>query len=720
MNFLFALTVFLAAGLLFVVQPMFARMMLPLLGGAPSVWNTAMMFYQGALVAGYGLAHVVTARLEVRLQTVVLLLVLWAAVLVLPLGVRAGCMPPSEGNPIPWMLLMMAATVGWPFLALSTLSPTLQRWFAACGERNPYWLYAASNAGSLSGLVVYPLVIEPWFGLRLQSWMWSAGYVVVVVMVTGCAVVFWRRNDATGYAPHSDAPVGESVIGAWQRLQWVLLAAAPSSLMLSVTSHLSMEVAAMPLLWVVPLGIYLVTFVLAFARRQWPGLSWMSAALPWVVLPLTVMYGMRLSRPLWLVCCWNLLALFVGAMVCHGRLAAERPRVERLTEFYLWVSLGGACGGVFNGLVAPLVFDGVVEYPVSISLVCVLSAPWSPLRWSDFFWPAAIGGCGWLLGEWVRLWPPETARAAVFLKLTAPAVAALLLRRRPAAFGFAVAALFAVATWLPGERERVLRVERSFFGVHRVRRDVQGEFHYLEHGTTLHGVQNMIQANRDEPLGYYSRGGPVGQLFAARRQMRLPMRRVGLVGLGIGSMAAYAEPGERWTFFEIDPVVARIARDSELFTHLANCRGEVDVVLGDARLSLQRCDERFDVLVLDAYSSDSIPLHLMTREALRLYLQRLAPDGWLIFHFSNRHFRLQPVLAALAEDAGLACRVQEQARVSAQEKSRGIRASSWAVMCRAESDLGVLLGDARWQVADRGLKLRVWTDDYASVLPLLR
>jgi len=400
--------------------------------------------------------------------------------------------------------------------------------------------------------------------------------------------------------------------------------------------------------------------------------------------------------------------------------AAERPPAERLTEFYWWVSVGGVLGGVFNAVLAPVLFRWVIEYPVSVALVCLLAVRLDRPRWSDIAWPVGLGVGGWALGEWVRQWPPEVAGYAVLFKLAAPAAAALLLRGRSLRFGLAVAALFAAATWLPGERARVLAVERSFFGVHRVRKDVADRFHRLEHGTTLHGIQNVEADQRREPLGYYARIGPVGQLFAARRRANEPMRKVGAVGLGAGAVAAYAAPGEAWTFFEIDPMVERIAREPRLFTYLADCSGEVKVTLGDARLSLQRTPERFDVLVLDAYSSDAIPLHLLTREAVRLYLDRLERDGWLIFHFSNRHLKLEPVIAALAHDAGLACRVQEQDTVSAENRARGVFVSSWAVMCREEAYLGPLLTDLRWRQPEQNRNMRVWTDDYASILSVWR
>jgi spermidine synthase len=710
MQLLFAITVFFAAALLFVVEPMFARMALPLLGGAPAVWNTAMVFYQATLLAGYGLAHIVTTRLSPRRQAITQTLLIAAPLAFLPLGIGAGWTPPAGHNPIPWMLVMMTATVGLPFLALSTLSPLLQRWFAACGARNPYWLYAASNAGSLIGLLAYPVLIEPLSGLRSQSWWWSAGYVALVALVAVCALTLWRRGDAI----HTEA--AGTAATTPQRIRWMLLALAPSSLMLSVTSHLSTEVAAMPLLWVVPLAIYLITFILVFAQRQWIKPHWMTAALPWVVLPLTVIYGMRASDKVALAGGWNLLMLFVGAMVCHGQLAAERPSAERLTEFYWWMSVGGMLGGVFNALLAPVLFRWVVEYPLSVALVCLLASRIERPRVTDFVWPVLIGVGGWALGEWVRQWPAELAGYAVLFKLATPAAAALLLRKRSLTFGLAVAALFAAATWLPGEHARVLTVERSFFGVHRVRTSVGDKFHRLEHGTTMHGIQSFEPERRGEPLGYYSRVGPVGQLFAARRRMNKPLRNVGAVGLGTGAVAAYAESGETWTFFEIDPVVERIAREPRLFTYLADSRGAVKVTLGDARLSLERTTEKFDALVLDAYSSDAIPTHLLTREAMQLYLQRLERDGWLIFHFSNRHLKLEPVLAALARDAGLACRVQERETISIENRARGVFASSWAVMCREEAYLGLLLNDLRWRKPEPGRNLRLWTDDYASIL----
>ena len=711
---LFAITVFLAAALLFIVEPMFARMLLPALGGAPGVWNTAMVFYQVVLLAGYGGAHLIATRLAPRRQTVVQIILVALPVTLLPLGFADGWTPPAERNPIPWLLAMMTVTVGLPFFVLSTLSPLLQRWFAACGARDPYWLYAASNAGSLIGLLAYPVLMEPWLGLQLQSWWWSAGYIALAAFVAICAAVMWKQGTAeTVVAPTEP-------IGWGRRLRWVMLAFAPSSLMLSVTTHLSMEVASAPMLWVVPLAIYLVTFILVFSQRQWLKLSWIMAALPWVILPLTVVYGMRLGRYVVLVGSWNLLALFVGAMVCHGRLAADRPSTGRLTEFYWWVSVGGALGGVFNALVAPVAFSWVVEYPVSVALVCLLAGCWEKMRWTDLAWPVGLGAGGWVLGEFVRHIPTETAGYAVLFKLAVPAAVALMLRARPLRFGLAVASLFAAATWLPGERERMLTVERSFFGVQRVRVDSAGEFHRLEHGTTVHGIQSLKPENHNEPLGYYSRIGPVGQAFAAWRRGTRPLRKVGAVGLGAGAVAAYAETGEAWTFFEIDPVVERIARNPRLFTYLTDCRGEVKVTLGDARLSLQRSPEKFDVLLLDAYSSDAIPLHLLTHEAVRLYLDRLECDGWLIFHFSNRHLNLEPALAALAKDAGLVCRVQKQDTVSAEHKARGVFASSWAVMCREEAYLGKLRLDLRWQPPTEKTSTRVWTDDYASILSVWR
>lgn len=720
-SILFAVTTFWAAALLFIVEPHFARMLLPRLGGAPAVWNTAMVFYQAGMLAGYGAAHVMTRRLTARRQVVAQVGLMLAALALLPLAVPAGWTPPVERNPVPWLLAVMAATVGLPFFVLATLSPLLQRWFAVCGEENPYWLYAASNAGSLVGLLAYPVVIEPWLGLRAQAVAWMGGFVVLVVLVAMCG---WaaRRGGGGDVGTGVATTTGETI--SWgRRLRWVVLAFAPSSLMLSVTTYLSTEVAAVPLLWVVPLAVYLVTFILVFARREWVKMRWMAAVLPWVVLPLTVAYGMRWNQYVVLVGAWNLAALFVGAMVCHGQLAAEKPGAERLTEFYWWVSVGGVLGGVFNGLLAPVMFAWVAEYPISIVVVCLL-APVAMgenrLRWGDVAWPVGIGVGGWALGEWLRNVPTETAGYSVLLKLAAPAAVAILLRQRPVRFGLAMAALFAAGTWLPGERERMLEETRSFFGVHRVWVDAGTGFHQLSHGTTVHGIQNPSAQWRREPLGYYSPVGPLGQAMGAWRQMGWPLPKVGAVGLGTGAVAAYARPGEEWTFFEIDPTVERIAREAECFTYLADCRGRARVVVGDARLSLEKSEETFDVMILDAYSSDAIPLHLLTREALQLYLKRLKCNGWLLFHYSNRHLDLAPVLAGLARDAGLACRVQEQSWASSENRARGVFTSSWAVMSREETYLGRLLWDQRWERPREPDRMRVWTDDYASLMSVWR
>jgi hypothetical protein len=728
MQLLFAITVFVAAMLLFIVEPMFARMVLPLLGGAPGVWNTAMVFYQGALLAGYGAAHLAATRLSLRRQALAQIVLVAAPLCVLPLGVASGWTPPVDRNPIPWLLLVMTATVGLPFFALATISPLLQRWFASCSTRNPYWLYAASNAGSLIGLVAYPVLIEPWLGLRAQSLWWKAAYGALVLLVTACALAVWRRG-GTGRNEGAEAEDSFGVVAgdaveniSWKRrLRWVVLAFAPASLMLSVTTHLSMEVASMPLLWVVPLAIYLVTFVLVFAQRQRVPHAWMVGALPWVMAPLTVIYGMRFVSHFSLVSGWNLLALFVGAMVCHGELAADRPSVKRLTEFYWWMSVGGMLGGVFNALLAPVLFRWVMEYPVSLALVCMLAPGERRARWSDVVWAMAIGGSGWMLGELVRLVPTETAAYAILFKLAVPVVVVMLFRREPVRFGLAVVALFMAATWLPSEYDRTLLTRRSFFGVYHVRVDVGAQFHRFEHGTTVHGIQSLDAVGRRVPLGYYSPAGPVGQAFGALRRDGRRLANVGAVGLGAGAVAAYAAPGETWKFFEIDPLVEKIACDPRFFTYCGECRGDVKVVLGDARLSLQRSTEQFDVLLLDAYSSDAIPLHLLTREAVQLYLARLKRDGWLVFHFSNRHLDLKPVITALANDAGLACRIQEEDSVSAERKARGVFVSSWAVMCRDEAYLGRLRLDMRWQRPDQATQttnrnMRVWTDDYASIL----
>ncbi|MBI3457669.1 MAG: fused MFS/spermidine synthase [Candidatus Rokubacteria bacterium] len=732
MLIIYAVTIFLSATLLFLVQPMFARMALPLLGGAPAVWNTAVVFYQAALLAGYGYAHATTARLPLRRQVVIHLVVLLLPLLLLPIGVPRGWTPPSHGNPIPWLLLLMVVTVGLPFFAVSTSTPLFQKWFSLTGHgasADPYFLYAASNLGSMLALLSYPALVEPYLGLAAQSRLWTAGYALLVVLALGCAASLWRspasvtRSVGVISDPPIEVPEAPGLT-AGRRLRWVLLSFVPSSLMLSVTTYLSTDIAAIPLLWVIPLAIYLLTFILVFAQKPLLPHRLMVEALPIVMLPLVLVLLSRATGPLALVLLPHPLALFVVGMVCHGELARDRPSTRHLTEFYLWLSLGGVLGGVFTALIAALIFTTVLEYQITLVLACLLArrptaVPVRPLqRLLDVALPLALGVLAAALVILVQRGDsPATHMGLVFGFLV---LLCYGFSRRPIRFGLGIGAILLAGTLYSGEEGRLLYAERSFFGINRVTLDRSAEYHLLMHGTTLHGIQSLDPARRLEPLAYFHATGPLGQVFAALDGAQAP-KSVGVVGLGTGSVACHGRPGQRWTYYEIDPAVERIARDPRYFTFLRDCPPDIRVVLGDARLSLAAAGRgAYDLLVLDAYSSDAPPLHLMTREALRLYLDRLAPRGILVFNISNRHMEFEPVLANLARDAGLAALVQDDAVVSEDEYVRGKRPSEWVVMARELADLGTLATDPRWRPA-RGLPaVAVWTDSYTALLKVLR
>jgi SAM-dependent methyltransferase len=728
MLILYGTTIFFGAMLLFMVQPMVGRMVLPLLGGSPGVWNTAMVFYQTTLLAGYAYAHFTTRWLGVRRQAALHAVLLLLPLIALPIAIPRGWTPPTDHNPIPWLLALLTVTIGLPFFVVSATSPLLQRWFSASTHRDaadPYFLYAASNCGSLLALVSYPVLIEPHWRLSQQSQWWMIGYGVLAALTALCGLWIWRtvRISSPAESPAAETLVAASVerLTARRRWRWVLLAFVPCSLMLSVTTYITSEVAPIPLLWVIPLGVYLLAFILVFARRRILPHQWMVRAMPVAAAAVVITLVARLLQPIAVLLALHVACLFIVSMVCLGELANDRPSANHLTEFYLWLSAGGVLGGIFNAMVAPLIFSTIMEYPLTLVLACLLMPVGAAKttrrqRVLDFALPVVIGLVAANILRLLRgmtIWPMPVMTALMY---GVPTVLCLIFFRRPVRFALSVAGVLVACSLVPGYQDPTLFVERNFFGIHRVSLDPTGEYHWLSHGNTLHGIQHIDPEQRDEPLSYFTRSGPFGQAFASLDDSL--KQRVGVIGLGAGSLSSYGARGQRWTFYEIDPAVEEIARDRRYFTFLKDCPADVDVILGDARLSLQRArDGQFGVLVLDAYTSDTIPLHLITREALALYQRKLAPDGVLIFHISNRHLRLERVLAALAQDSGLTCVVQSESVKNPMGEllATGKISSKWVVMARQPSTLTKLRYDPRWQLPPPRLQARLWTDDYASV-----
>jgi len=743
---LFSTTLFLSAALLFAVQPMFGRMVLPLLGGSPSVWNTVMVFYQVTLMVGYAYAHALSRR-GVR-WWILHFVLLVVALSVLPLRVRADQIPPAGGNPVPWLLWTMMSTVALPFLLLSTTGPLLQRWFARTGHlhaRDPYFLYAASNVGSMLGLLAYPFLLEPRWALHAQSRGWTAGYLMLLLLIAACAWVARRAATAAGGGePIAAIPLPDDRLTARRRLHWLALAFAPSSLMLGVTTHLTMDLVSMPLLWIVPLAVYLLTFIMAFAGRALFPAGLLARLRTYAALGVLIVLVSHASEPIWFVASLHLTALFALGLTCHQVLANDRPDVRHLTEFYLCVAAGGALGGVFNALIAPLIFRSVAEYPLVLVLACLLAPAWP--GWVPAG-PAHHGATdravpgrsrGDALGRDVlaalalaaivvavilvpRMMGHAWRRTELVVLVAVLCFPLFAFRRRPLRFGLAIGALLLLPPLASDSERATLHAERSFFGIHRVQslRTDRGLMHRLVHGTTLHGVQWVEPCRCEEPLSYYHRSGPAGQVFATFG--RTPAAsRIGVVGLGTGALIAYAEPGQQWTYFEIDPAVVRIASNTAWFCFLDSAAVRPRIVLGDARLSLAADTTRYDLLVLDAYTSDAIPVHLLTREALHQYFERLTPHGVLALHLSNRHFDLEPVVARLARDAGLSDRLRVDGRPGAEDLARGYESSAWAVIGRTDEDLAALPGDPRWRVPRLKKASPLWTDDYSSLVSVLR
>jgi SAM-dependent methyltransferase len=716
----FAIVLFTSAALLFIVQPLIAKALLPLLGGSPSVWTTCMLFFQAGLLAGYAYAHWGSCWAGARGLMVVHGILLMLALFALPPAVPADAFPPQDCVPVIWLLQVLLSVVGLPFFVLAASAPLVQAWFARIGHSSssdPYYLYAASNAGSLLALVAYPFAVEPWAALDEQAHAWALAFGGFAVMTLACAALAWRQSPVQTPAPEA-APLLDAAEMRPGLL--VVLAFIPSSLLLGVTTYATTDVAAIPLLWIVPLVLYLLTFIVAFARRSWISMPLLARVLPIVSVAVAVMLSSRATEPIILLLGGHLLLLAAVGLVCHGELARRRPSADRLTAFYLWIALGGALGGVFNGAIAPLVFSGLVEYPLVLALACVFA----PSRtggfaggfcWGDLAWPIAVGLLQWLCAIVAAAVSFGEGPATLGIAFALPALACWMLHGRPVRFGLGVAALLLAGTMYEGNQGVVVYRERSFFGVHRVVLTDGGAAMALFHGNTIHGKQWLDPAKRREPLLYFHPQGPAGSLFAQyRERSRAP---VAVIGLGAGALAAYGQPGQEFVFYELDPAVIRIARNPSFFTYLSDSEAKIDVVAGDARLMMASAPAGYyGLIVLDAFSSDAIPVHLLTREALALYRSKLKPGGLLAFHVSNRYVDLLPILGDLAGDCGWVC-VSRNDWAGPAGDAQGRFPSQWALMAETSEELPPRV---MWQEQRARPGARPWTDQFSNLAGALR
>jgi hypothetical protein len=721
----FGATLFLSAFLMFLAEPMIARMVLPLLGGAAAVWNTCLVFFQAVLLCGYAYAHGSTTVFGVRRQAIVHVAVILAPLLFLPIGLAPGTPPPTQ-NPAGWLLLTLLTSIGLPFFALSTSAAVLQKWYSAtddAGARDPYFLYAASNLGSFAALIAYPLFVERTLRLQQQAQLWTAGYAMLAGMTMVCAVAAWRRGGGppAGVAAPTETRTAETL--SWgRRARWTILAFVPSSLLLAVTSYMSTDVASVPLLWMVPLCVYLGTFVVAFSPSAAPARRLAGRFMPLAVIALALVLIAQMNQPAALVIPLHLAVFAVVALACHGELAQDRPSPARLTEFYFWVSLGGMLGGLFNALLAPVIFTSIVEYPLVLIVACLVrraaaEAPVRPAWRQDLAWVALVFAAAALS----VMANSRFGSASRFLIVGAalPALLAFSQQRRPLRFAGCVAALLLSGSLVQSPFGQAVYAARTFFGVYRVRVDERLHYRFMFHGPTLHGMQSTLEDRRAASLSYFHKSGPIGQVFAAVPRASAA-QEVGVVGLGVGSLASYAGPAQHWVFYEIDPAVERVARHPAYFTYLRDCASRCDVVIGDARVSLGRARPRqFGMIILDAFSSDAIPVHLLTREALSLYLSRLAPGGVIALHISNLHLSLSPVLGRLAEAEGLVALWQREPP-TAGSFADGKFPSEWMVLARDRAGLGGLGHDKRWIAPPIRPSTPLWTDDFSNILSVLR
>jgi len=677
---LFAFTILLSAFLLFLVQPIVAKQILPWFGGTSAVWTTCLVFFQVLLLAGYTYSHLLTRRFTLRAQTNVHIALLLASLAFLPIIPREFLKPAGEEDAAVRIIVLLAATIGWPYFLLSTTGPLLQKWLAhRFPEKSVYRLFALSNFGSLVGLLAFPFAIEPFATSATQSYVWSAAYALFVI---ACVATAWQaRSRAAASIAIDAAPAAEVAADRPPRpgdyVLWLAMAALGSVMLLAATSHMTQNIASVPFLWVLPLSLYLLSFVVAFegrGGRGWYDRRWW--LLPTLVVLVAMAWGLSVSRgvldvsvaiPLYS------LGVFLACVFCHGELAHQKPAPRYLTQFYLMLSLGGALGGMFVGLVAPRIFPAYYELPLALSALAAL-ALW--LTWN----------VKWLIG---------------------PALVA------------SVATSYYGWTYREFLKDEVLIMQRNFYGMQRVKIQGSGDqqVRRLLHGVILHGEQFMTGPNKLEPGTYYARTSGVG-LAIAGKQQRGPVR-LGVVGLGVGTLAAYGRAGDLVRFYELDPDVLDLAR--RRFWYLGASPARIEVVLGDARLSMERelkqnQPQRFDVLAIDAFSSDAIPVHLITREAIEVYARQIAPDGIIAVHVSNRFLDLKPVLANIGVAAGLAVRNV----ADAPSDESGASGTDWVLIAKDASVFGHPTLAKKVKAIDPRPEFSLWTDQFNNLIDVLK
>ena len=717
----FIAAIFVSASLLFAVQPLFTKLVLPRFGGSPSVWSVAMVFFQAMLLAGYGYAHLLTRCLPLRYAIATHLAVMLVAVIALPLSIAGGWgRPPAHGEAF-YLIGLFSVSVGLPFFALAANSPLLQAWFARShhpAASDPYFLYAASNVGSFLALLGYPLLAEPFTQLYEQRLYWSGGFYVLIGLIAICGALVWTgvRPQAVAGSLHDDS-APPTIRDA---LTWTALAAVPSAFLIAVTSHVSTDVGSTPLLWVIPLALYLATYVIVFQRRPLISHRFALAAQPVVIALLTGVYLKGSTDSIFTTIAINIAAFAITALVCHGELARRRPAARYLTAFYLWMSFGGMVGGIFAGLLAPYIFNWIAEYPLLIvaGLLCRPGlfdgdSTRGRLVWFIAFTLFAIVATGYVRSD-------EAPEMATVLAVSAAIMlVAVILLRDPLKFAAVIALALVCSILMDSGGGKTVR---NFFGVHKIYETASGYYRVLLHGTTIHGAEAIsdtvkMPGSRPVPLTYYHANSGMAKTIAAARGKKSGPLDIAVVGLGTGTLACYARPNDRLTFYEIDQSIIDVATDPKYFSFQPVCAPQAQIVLGDARLTIGDApDGGYDIIIVDAFSSDAIPIHLLTREAMAAYLAKLAPHGMIVLHISNRYLELASIVAGIADANDLQTRINSQLDEK-EDNSRYLYTSTVTASARDEKDFGALQEpDSGWEPLEPDPDQWVWTDDYSNVV----
>jgi hypothetical protein len=717
-RWVFTLTVFTSAFLLFAIQPMFTKMVLPQLGGSPAVWSVAMVFFQALLLLGYLYAHLSTRYLPTRVAVIVHICLLLVTFITLPIAVSTGLgKPPVEGQMF-WLIGVFTFSVGLPFFAVAGNGPLLQAWFARTGHKdagNPYFLYAASNLGSFAALLLYPLLFEITLRLPQQATSWSAGFALLVILIGASGTIMQLTQSSVAVEKQKPAELLKlPLIGKYIWLSFI-----PSALLVAVTAHIATDVASAPFMWVIPLSLFLLTFVLIFRDKTLVPMRLVHECVPIAagLIFMTKLYDFNLFITLGS----HLLFYFAAALMYHHRLYTLRPKAEQLTQFYLWMSFGGVLGGIFSGLLAPYIFNSILEYPILVSIVMLAHPAIRNATKTEVLQQAlpalAIGFAAIALVYALR----ETAIVESGDLLVPLIVVGFFTIIGAFRHNLVRASLIPIVFILMAFKfGSVYGTEfaRSFYGVYRISINDKGQFRVLTHGTTIHGAMRIKNADgtpytgKAIPLTYYHPDGAISETL--RRLPANPAGRdIAVVGLGTGGQSCNGAPGDRFTYFEIDSLVAKIASDPTKFRFLSECAPGAKIVLGDARLTL--ADQKgitYDYLLLDAFSSDSIPVHLMTREALAIYIEHLKDNGLLVFHISNRNMELRSVVAALAKDAGLSIKSTSIDQATGKYEDR--YPAVVVAMAKRPETLDAFTIEHGWKTPTNS-DVAVWTDDYSNI-----